>query len=104
MMGKYQKQEKYKMSELSDKYVVLERWEIDRVNEKYRLAIKKISELGLELGKLRKLLKRGGRQLVYYQEVDGGCDHSVGICSCELCEVIRAIKEELGGVSNETAR
>lgn len=85
------------MSELSGKYVAIEGCEVDRLNEKYRLAIEKISEYGLRLVKLRGLLIRGVRQLESYQEdCDIGCDHSIGICYCELREVIKDIKEALG--------
>lgn len=91
------------MSELSDKYVALERCEVGRFNDKYRLAVEKISEFGEKLDKQRGLLMRALQQLESYQEdCDIGCDHSIGMCYCELREVIRAIKEELGEVSNET--
>ena len=89
------------MSELSDKYVVLERWEVGGFNDKYRLAVEKISEFGEKLDKQRGLLMRALQQLEYHQEnFDIRCSHSVGICFCELREVIKDIKEALGNEQN----
>lgn len=75
------------MSELFDDYLVGKRGEMD-------LVLAGIEELEI-------LLRRALQQLEYHQEnFDTRCSHSVGICFCELREVIRAIKEELGDDNN----
>jgi hypothetical protein len=44
---------------------------------------------------LETLLKDAQEQLIDLNEDFGGCDHSVGICSCDLVRLIETIEETL---------
>ncbi len=44
----------------------------------------------------RPLLEAAADELANYLKEDGGCDHSVGICSCEITGIITHLDHLLG--------
>lgn len=42
------------------------------------------------------LLEAAADELANYLKADGGCDHSVGICSCEITGIITHLEHLLG--------
>ncbi len=44
----------------------------------------------------RPLLEAAADELTNYLKADGGCDHSVGICSCEITGIISHLDHLLG--------
>ena len=44
----------------------------------------------------RPLLEAAADELANYLKADGGCDHSVGICSCEITGIIAHLDHLLG--------